>query len=101
MNQNRFHKAPFSGLHLLCVSWYSFVAVAKSTAGRRNPCYFKATPDAPCVFFLRRCSGSPYFWAVVVSHQPVSDNGGPGGAALGLAGFLEGRYSYPRPGYHP
>ena len=51
MNQNRFHKAPFSGLHLLCVSWYSFVAVAKSTAGRRNPCYFKATPDAPCVFF--------------------------------------------------
>lgn len=100
MNQNRFHKAPFSGLHLLCVSWYSFVAVAKSTAGRRNPCYFKATPDAPCVF-LRRCSGTPYFWAMVVSHQPVSDNGGPGGAALGLAGFLEGRYSYPRPGYHP
>jgi hypothetical protein len=51
MNQSRFHKAPFSGLHPLCVSWYSFVAVAKSTAGRRNPCYFKATPDAPCVFF--------------------------------------------------
>ncbi|EOY5742193.1 host cell division inhibitor Icd-like protein [Enterobacter ludwigii] len=51
MNQSRFQKAPFSGLHLLCVSWYSFVAVAKSAAGRRNPCYFKATPDAPCVFF--------------------------------------------------
>lgn len=51
MNQNRFQITPFSGLHLLCVSWYSFVAVAKSAAGRRNPCYFKATPDAPCVFF--------------------------------------------------
>ena len=51
MNQSRLHKAPFSGLHLLCVSWYSFLAVAKSAAGRRNPCYFKATPDAPCVFF--------------------------------------------------
>ncbi|ENA0609929.1 ash family protein [Enterobacter bugandensis] len=51
MNQNRFQITPFSGLHMLCVSWYSFVAVAKSAAGRRNPCYFKATPDAPCVFF--------------------------------------------------
>ncbi|WP_334371552.1 host cell division inhibitor Icd-like protein [Enterobacter hormaechei] len=51
MNQSHFQKAPFSGLHLLCVSWYSFLAVAKSTVGRRNPCYFKATPDAPCVFF--------------------------------------------------
>lgn len=30
---------------------YSFLAVAKSAAGRENPSYFKATPDAPCVFF--------------------------------------------------
>ncbi|EDR6494489.1 host cell division inhibitor Icd-like protein [Salmonella enterica] len=51
MNQSRFHKAPFSGLHPLCISWYSFVAVAKSTAGRGNPSNSKATPDAPCVFF--------------------------------------------------
>ena len=51
MNQSHFQNAPFSGLHLLCVSWYSFPAVAKSAVGRRNPCYFKATPDAPCVFF--------------------------------------------------
>ncbi|MDW2596768.1 host cell division inhibitor Icd-like protein [Citrobacter braakii] len=51
MNQSRFQITPFSGLHMLCVSWYSFLAVAKSAAGRRNPCYFKATPDAPCVFF--------------------------------------------------
>ncbi|EIN1200264.1 host cell division inhibitor Icd-like protein [Salmonella enterica] len=44
-------KAPFSGLHLLCVSWYSFVVVAKSATGRENPSNSKATPDAPCVFF--------------------------------------------------
>ncbi len=44
-------KAPFSGLHPLYVSWYSFFAVAKSAAGRENPSYFKATPDAPRVFF--------------------------------------------------
>ncbi|RRE43517.1 hypothetical protein EAO28_11600 [Klebsiella pneumoniae] len=30
---------------------YSFLAVAKSTAGRRNPCNSQATTDAPCVFF--------------------------------------------------
>ena len=43
--------APFSGLLLFPVSRYSFPAVAKSAAGRENPSYFKATPDAPCVFF--------------------------------------------------
>ena len=43
--------APFSGLLLFAVSRYSFPAVAKSAAGRENPSYFKATPDAPCVFF--------------------------------------------------
>ena len=44
-------KAPFSGLLPFAVSRYSFAAVAKSAAGRENPSYFKATPDAPCVFF--------------------------------------------------
>ncbi|AKR78645.1 MULTISPECIES: host cell division inhibitor Icd-like protein [Enterobacterales] len=43
--------APFSGLLLFAVSRYSFPAVAKSAAGRRNPCLTMATPDAPCVFF--------------------------------------------------
>ena len=42
---------PFSGLLLFGISRYSFPAVAKSTAGRRNPSYLLATPDAPCVFF--------------------------------------------------
>ncbi|WP_163334785.1 MULTISPECIES: host cell division inhibitor Icd-like protein [Enterobacter cloacae complex] len=51
MNQSCFQITPFSGLHLLCVSWYSFPAVAKSAAGRRNPCYLLATQHAPCVFF--------------------------------------------------
>ena len=45
------HNAPFSGLHLLCLSWYSFPAVAKSAAGRGNPSLTMATSDAPCVFF--------------------------------------------------
>ena len=44
-------KAPFSGLLPFAVSRYSFIAVAKSAAGRRNPSETKATPDAPCVFF--------------------------------------------------
>lgn len=44
-------KAPFSGLLLFAVSRYSFPAVAKSAAGRENPSYSVATPDAPCVFF--------------------------------------------------
>ena len=43
--------APFSGLHLLCVSWYSFAVAAKSAAGRGNPSNPSAIPDAPCVFF--------------------------------------------------
>lgn len=41
-------------LFLACVLisfQYSFPAAAKSAAGRRNPSYLLATPDAPCVFF--------------------------------------------------
>ncbi|QGY30240.1 host cell division inhibitor Icd-like protein [Pantoea cypripedii] len=40
-------KRLFSGKRSL----YSFCAVAKSAAGRGNPCKTMATPDAPCVFF--------------------------------------------------
>ena len=43
--------ATFSGLLPVGVSRYSFPAAAKSAAGRENPSFFKATPDAPCVFF--------------------------------------------------
>ena len=38
---------------------YSFCAAAKSAAGRRNPCYSMATPDAPCVFFCVYASVHP------------------------------------------
>lgn len=44
-------RTPFSGLHPLCVSWYSFAVAAKSAAGRENPSNPSAIPDAPCVFF--------------------------------------------------
>jgi len=62
-------KAPFSGLHLLFVSWYSFPAVAKSAAGRRNPSYLLATTDAPCVFFYVVAQAHPYFglWCLYLS----------------------------------
>lgn len=57
---------PISGLHLLWVSWYSFPAVAKSAAGRRNPCYSMATPDAPCVFFYVVAQAHPFsgLWCI-------------------------------------
>ena len=54
-------KAPFSGLLPFAVSRYSFIAVAKSTAGRRNPCNSQATPDAPCVFFYVVAQTHPFF----------------------------------------
>jgi len=37
--------------------------------------------------FLRRCPDTPIFRAVVFIPWFQSDNGDPGGAALGLAGF--------------
>lgn len=63
-------KAPFSGLHLLCVSWYSFPAVAKSAAGIGVPNNFKATRHAPCVFFYVVAQTHPFsgLWCLFV-HQ--------------------------------
>ncbi|EFM6336312.1 host cell division inhibitor Icd-like protein [Escherichia coli] len=59
-------KAPFSGLLIFAVSRYSFPAVAKSAAGRRNPCYSMATPDAPCVFFYVVAQAHPFsgLWCI-------------------------------------
>ncbi|CAM7712233.1 host cell division inhibitor Icd-like protein [Atlantibacter hermannii] len=64
-------KAPFSGLHLLYVSWYSFFAVAKSAAGRRNPCNSQATTDAPCVFFYVVAQAHPFsgLWCFCIHHS--------------------------------
>ncbi|MDA5524549.1 host cell division inhibitor Icd-like protein [Yersinia kristensenii] len=44
-------KGLFSGLHFLQALRYSRRAVAKSAAGRGNPCNSMATQHAPCVFF--------------------------------------------------
>ena len=61
--------APFSGLLLFAVSRYSFPAVAKSAAGRRNPCNSQATTDAPCVFFYVVAQAHPFFglWCLYLS----------------------------------
>lgn len=51
MSRAVWQKAPFSGLRPGVIPRYSFPAVAKSAAGRGNPCLTMATSDAPCVFF--------------------------------------------------
>ena len=60
---------PFSGLLPVAVSRYSFPAVAKSAAGRRNPSYSMATPDAACVFFYVVAQAHPFFglWCLYLS----------------------------------
>lgn len=47
--------------------------------------YWRHSTRRAC--FLCRCSGTPIFRAVVLTPWLLSDNGGPGGAAFGLAGF--------------
>ncbi|QKO37474.1 hypothetical protein F0335_02370 [Serratia marcescens] len=66
---------------------YSPPAVAQSTAGRENPCYSMATPHAPSVFFFRRSLSALIFCTVVSMLLWLSNNGGSGGAAFGLAGI--------------
>ena len=62
-------KLPFSGLPFSGICGYSFSAAAKSAAGRRNPSYFKATYDAPCVFFYVVAQAHPFFglWCLHLS----------------------------------
>ncbi|MFM1283726.1 host cell division inhibitor Icd-like protein [Yersinia enterocolitica] len=55
------HKGLFSGLHFLQALRYSRRAVAKSAAGRRNPCLTKATQHAPGVFFYVVASAYQFF----------------------------------------
>jgi hypothetical protein len=77
-------KAPFSGLLPFAVSRYSFLAVAKSAAGRENPSYswrHQTRHASFCVYahvhpFLR----------MVLKPLLYLRNGGSGGAAFGLAG---------------
>ncbi|WP_049257375.1 ash family protein, partial [Klebsiella pneumoniae] len=51
-------------------SRYSFLAVAKSAAGRRNPSYLLATPDAPCVFFYVVAQAHPFLGLWCLFHSP-------------------------------
>ena len=65
-------KAPFSGLLPFGVSRYSFLAVAKSTAGIGVPNNFKATRHAPCVFFYVVAQAHPFsgLWCLFVHPSP-------------------------------
>ncbi|WP_186381689.1 ash family protein, partial [Yersinia massiliensis] len=54
-------KGFFSGLHFLQALRYSRRAVAKSTAGRGNPCLTMATQHAPCVFFYVEALAYQFF----------------------------------------
>lgn len=66
-------KLPLPGLLLLAFSRYSFPAVAKSAAGRRNPCNSQATTDAPCVFFYVVAQAHPFngLWCLCTHHGYV------------------------------
>lgn len=86
-----------NGLRGAVWSRYSFIVVAKSATGRRNPCNLTAIPDALCVFFLYRSFDTPKVFGVVLTglygrHSGLcasypSRYGSPGGAAFGLAGI--------------
>ncbi|EKN4115793.1 ash family protein [Yersinia enterocolitica] len=54
-------KGLFSGLHFLQALRYSRRAVAKSTAGRGNPCNSMATQHAPGVFFYVEALAYQFF----------------------------------------
>ena len=60
----------FSGLRPDIFSRYSFPAAAKSAAGRRNPSYLLATPDAPCVFFYVVAQAHPFFGLLCLYLSP-------------------------------
>ncbi|ENB9204706.1 host cell division inhibitor Icd-like protein [Serratia marcescens] len=71
---------------------YSFCAAAKSAAGRGNPSYSMATPDAPCVFFcvyaLVHLSFAHRFLCRCVSRVMVARAGQPSGWPVSIeAGF--------------
>ncbi|EPB0892335.1 ash family protein, partial [Yersinia enterocolitica] len=54
-------KGLFSGLHFLQALRYSRRAVAKSAAGRGNPCNSMATQHAPGVFFYVEALAYQFF----------------------------------------
>ena len=97
MKQTRFPKAPFSGLHLLCVSWYSFPAVAKSAAGIGVPCNSMATTDALCVFFYVVAQAHPFFglWCLYGHYGFCQIMVARAGQPSGWPVFIEAGYANP------
>lgn len=66
------------------ISSYSFPAVAKSTAGRENPCKHMATLDAFSVFFIVVVSAHLYFAALFRKESMVALVGQPLGWPVSL-----------------
>ncbi|WP_262216279.1 host cell division inhibitor Icd-like protein [Serratia liquefaciens] len=77
------HPYAFSGLPWRQALSYSPCAVAKSTAGRENPCYLLATQHAPSVFFyvvaLVRSFFAQWFLCYCSDQTMVAQAGQPSG----------------------
>ena len=85
----------FPGLRAGGLPWYSNSAVAKSAAGRRNPSYFKATPDAPCVFFCVHASVHPLSGQRFLFRCAVRVMVARAGASHEAPGTIEAGYANP------
>ena len=97
MNMSRYQKAPFSGLHLLYVSWYSFVVAAKSATGIGVPCNSMATTDALCVFFYVVAQAYPFsgLWCLCVHRGSCQIMVVRAGQPSGWPVFIEAGYANP------
>lgn len=89
--------APFSGLLLLWVSWYSFSAVAKSAAGIGVPRNSMATSDAPRVFFFVVAQAHPFsgLWCLYVHHGSIKIMAVRAGQPSGWPVSIEAGYANP------
>jgi hypothetical protein len=95
MNQPRFQKAPFPGLHPFQVCGYSFSAVAKSAAGIGVLFNSMATPDAPCVFFYVVAQAHPFFGLWCLHHSLAQKMVARAGQPSGWPVSIEAGYANP------
>jgi Ash protein family len=97
MRMTVLQKAPFSGLRLLSVSWYSFLAVAKSAAGIGVPYNSMATSDAPSVFFFVVAQAHPFsgLWCSFVHHGLTQIMAARAGQPSGWPVSIEAGYANP------
>lgn len=80
----------------LLISYIIYTAAAQSAAGFRSPDSFRRYTPLPLAWGVSK----PLHTYVKLAALYLHINGGSGGAALGLAGVLEGRYCELRLGYH-